>query len=66
MTAVLARGSIEHMNVNTWLIYLRFQQLRGQLSPERHVAELEIVKALLRSGREPHYTQFLAAWEAPA
>jgi predicted PolB exonuclease-like 3'-5' exonuclease len=52
--------------LNTWLIYLRFQQLRGQLSPERHVAELEIVKALLRSGREPHYTQFLAAWEAPA
>jgi predicted PolB exonuclease-like 3'-5' exonuclease len=52
--------------LNTWLVYLRFQQLRGQLSAEAHAAELEVVKSLLRSGREPHYAQFLAAWEAPA
>jgi 3'-5' exonuclease len=52
--------------LNTWLVYLRFQQLRGQLSAEEHAAELEVVKSLLRSGREPHYAQFLAAWEAPA
>jgi predicted PolB exonuclease-like 3'-5' exonuclease len=52
--------------LNTWLVYLRFQQLRGQLSAEQHAAELEVVRSLLRAGREPHYAQFLAAWEAPA
>jgi predicted PolB exonuclease-like 3'-5' exonuclease len=52
--------------LNTWLVYLRFQQLRGQLSAAEHISEVEVVKALLRSGREPHYGQFLAAWEEPA
>jgi predicted PolB exonuclease-like 3'-5' exonuclease len=52
--------------LNTWLVYLRFQQLRGQLTAEQHAAELEVVRSLLRAGREPHYAQFLAAWEAPA
>ena len=52
--------------LNTWLIYLRFELLRGRLSPAEHAQEIELVKALLRSGKEPHYAQFLAAWETPA
>jgi 3'-5' exonuclease len=49
--------------LNTYLIYLRFQLLRGHLSREEHGQELERVKTLLRSGKEPHHTQFLQAWE---
>jgi 3'-5' exonuclease len=52
--------------LNTWLIYLRFEQLRGRLSPAEHAQEIEIVKTLLRTGEQPHYAQFLAAWNTPA
>jgi hypothetical protein len=52
--------------LNTYLIYLRFQQLRGALTPERHREELERVRALLRASTEPHLAQFLAAWERAA
>jgi predicted PolB exonuclease-like 3'-5' exonuclease len=52
--------------LNTWLIWLRFAQLRGELSPEAHQAELERVKAYLRAAREPHLGEFLRAWESGA
>lgn len=52
--------------LNTWLVYLRFEQLRGRLSPQQHAEELELVKQLLRAGSEPHYAQFLAAWKSAA
>ena len=50
--------------LNTWLIYLRFAQLRGQLSREQHAAEVERLKAQLRASREPHFAEFLRLWEA--
>jgi predicted PolB exonuclease-like 3'-5' exonuclease len=50
--------------LNTWLIWLRFAQLRGALSREEHAAEIERVKAYLRAATEPHLGQFLQAWEA--
>ena len=49
--------------LNTYLIYLRFELLRGRLTRERHALELERVKTLLRSGQEPHHAEFLRAWE---
>ena len=52
--------------LNTWLIWLRFAQLRGELSPAAHLAELERVKAYLRAAREPHLGEFLRAWESAA
>jgi predicted PolB exonuclease-like 3'-5' exonuclease len=51
--------------LNTWLIWLRFAQLRGALSRAAHDEEIERVKGYLRAAREPHFGQFLAAWEAP-
>jgi predicted PolB exonuclease-like 3'-5' exonuclease len=50
--------------LNTYLIYLRFELMRGQLTRERHAAELERVKTLLRDSSEPHFAEFLRAWEA--
>ncbi|HEY6482342.1 MAG TPA: 3'-5' exonuclease [Steroidobacteraceae bacterium] len=52
--------------LNTYLIYLRFELLRGRLTQERHAQEIERVQALLRAAREPHLAGFLQAWEAPA
>jgi predicted PolB exonuclease-like 3'-5' exonuclease len=52
--------------LNTWLIYLRFAQLRGVLSRAQHAEELEHLKTLLRASQEPHLAEFLAAWESAA
>lgn len=52
--------------LNTYLVYLRFELLRGRFSREAFAAEVERVKALLRAGTEPHHSEFLAAWEALA
>jgi predicted PolB exonuclease-like 3'-5' exonuclease len=52
--------------LNTWLVFLRFQLLRGRLSPTAHATEVARVKTLLREANEPHLAEFLAAWERPA
>ncbi|MCC6609011.1 MAG: 3'-5' exonuclease [Burkholderiales bacterium] len=52
--------------LNTWLVYLRFQQMRGVLARERHARELDLVRTTLSRLGEPHWRDFLAAWPAPA
>jgi 3'-5' exonuclease len=52
--------------LNTHLIYLRFELLRGRLTRERYAEEVERVKTLLRAGQEPHFAEFLRVWEAGA
>jgi 3'-5' exonuclease len=52
--------------LNTYLIYLRFERLRGRLTPEAHAEEVERVRAYLRASPEPHLAQFLAAWNEAA
>lgn len=52
--------------LNTYLVYLRFELLRGRLSREEHAAELERVRTLLRAGGGPHFAEFLRAWEGAA
>ena len=51
--------------LNTYLVYLRFELLRGRLTRERHAAEIERLKAVLRAAEAPHFAQFLRAWEHP-
>lgn len=48
--------------LNTYLVYLRFQLMRGHLTQEQHVEEVEKVKVVLRAGKEPHFAEFLHAW----
>lgn len=48
--------------LNTYLIYLRFEQLRGRLTPAGYREEIERVRAHLRASGEPHLAQYLAAW----
>jgi len=52
--------------LNTYLVYLRFELLRGRLTRQRYAEELERVKALLRAGKEPHFAEFLRVWEGGA
>jgi predicted PolB exonuclease-like 3'-5' exonuclease len=52
--------------LNTYLIYLRFQLLRGQIDSVGLAAEVERVRALLRASSEPHHAEFLKAWDALA
>ncbi|MBV6416193.1 MAG: hypothetical protein CMLOHMNK_00724 [Steroidobacteraceae bacterium] len=51
--------------LNTYLVYLRFELLRGHLSREQHAAEVGRVRALLAASDEPHHAEFLAAWSNP-
>ena len=50
--------------LNTYLIYLRFQLLRGHIDTSVLGSELERVRTLLRASAEPHHAEFLKAWEA--
>jgi predicted PolB exonuclease-like 3'-5' exonuclease len=62
--AVGVRRYCETDVLNTYLVFLRFELMRGEFTRERHAAELERVKALLRDSAEPHCAEFLHAWEA--
>lgn len=48
--------------LNTYLVYLRFELLRGHFSREQYAAEVEQLRALLEASGEPHHAEFLAAW----
>ena len=52
--------------LNTWLVYLRFAQLRGQLSRPQYAEEVARVRAWLQGSPEPHLGEFLRAWDAAA
>lgn len=50
--------------LNTWLVYLRFQKMRGQLTAENHAREESRIKDYLVRKNLPHFLAFLHAWEA--
>ncbi len=50
--------------VNTYLVYLRFQLMRGVLDDARHRAECDLVRSTLAKSAEPHWKEFLAKWRA--
>ena len=48
--------------VNTYLVFLRFQLMRGALTPDQHRTECEVVRSTLGKSAEPHWKEFLARW----
>ncbi len=50
--------------LNTWLVYLRFQLMRGQLDAVGYEAELTLVRDWLAAENKPHFSAFLDAWPA--
>jgi len=50
--------------VNTWLVFLAFQKMRGVLDDAAHRAEVELVRNTLARQKGAHWREFLAAWPA--
>jgi site-specific recombinase XerC len=50
--------------VNTYLVYLRFQLMRGMLTHEQYERELQVVRDTLAGIGAAHWKEFLAAWAA--
>ncbi len=50
--------------LNTYLIYLRFELIRGRMSPAQHAAEIARARDYLAAQGGAHLQQFLAAWPA--
>lgn len=50
--------------LNTWLVYLRFQLMRGELDPTGYEQELTLLQDYLKAEGHPHFLSFLEAWEA--
>jgi len=63
-------GSVEDIRrycetdvVNTHLVYLAFQHLRGQSSPAAWQAQQALIRQVLGAIDEPHWPEFLARWQ---
>jgi predicted PolB exonuclease-like 3'-5' exonuclease len=50
--------------LNTYLVYLRFQLLRGHLNLNEHANEVARVRTLLEDSTSAHLKEFAAAWPA--
>ena len=50
--------------LNTFLIFLRFELMRGRLSREEHALEVARVRETLGREAKPHFLEFLDAWPA--
>lgn len=49
--------------LNTWLVYLRFQLIRGYIMDEGYQMELDLVKDYLQREARPHFQEFLQHWQ---
>jgi predicted PolB exonuclease-like 3'-5' exonuclease len=48
--------------VNTYLVFLRFQAMRGSLTAEQYQTQSELVRSTLEHSTEPHWQEFLSHW----
>ena len=48
--------------VNTYLVYLRFQLMRGVFDQDRYQTERELVRSTLQQSNAGHWREFLTAW----
>lgn len=48
--------------MNTWLVYLRFQKMRGTLAEAAYAREIALARHTVESTPLPHWQAFLAAW----
>lgn len=52
--------------LNTYLLYLRFELMRGHLDAVGYRRECQRVRELLEAEAKPHFLEFLAAWQTEA
>jgi predicted PolB exonuclease-like 3'-5' exonuclease len=48
--------------MNTWLLYCRFQKMRGGFTEDEHGREVQLARDTLAAVDEPHWAEYLAAW----
>ncbi|KAB2321380.1 3'-5' exonuclease [Betaproteobacteria bacterium SCN1] len=48
--------------MNTWLVYLRFQKMRGTLNEAAYAGEIALARHTVESTPAPHWQEFLTAW----
>jgi 3'-5' exonuclease len=58
----LIRNYCETDVLNTFLIYLRFELMRGRLNRDEYTTEVAFIRETLRTQGKPHFDEFLAAW----
>jgi predicted PolB exonuclease-like 3'-5' exonuclease len=51
--------------LNTYLVYLRFELMRGRLTAVEYDNECRLLRRRLQEYRRPHFDEFLQAWEMP-
>jgi predicted PolB exonuclease-like 3'-5' exonuclease len=56
------RDDCETDVLNTYLVYLRFQLIRGRLTHEEYARECRLVRETLHQEGKAHLDRFLAAW----
>jgi hypothetical protein len=61
----LIRNYCETDVLNTFLIWLRFELIRGRLSQEEYRVEVLRVRDVLAAQPRAHFAEFLAAWTNP-
>jgi len=52
--------------LNTYLVYLSFERMRGHLLDKHYHAEIARVRHMLQEANRPHLNEFLDAWPADA
>jgi predicted PolB exonuclease-like 3'-5' exonuclease len=52
--------------MNTYLLYLRFQLVRGTLSAGEYASEVSLAREKIIASGQPHWDEFIAAWDANA
>ena len=50
--------------LNTYLVYLRFEQVRGHLNEAAYERECDTLREALATDARPHVAEFLSAWSA--
>jgi predicted PolB exonuclease-like 3'-5' exonuclease len=50
--------------LNTYLVYLSFERMRGHLIGTQYDGELNRLRTYLQNANQAHFTEFLAAWPA--
>ena len=48
--------------LNTYLVYLRFELINGNLTPDEYNTECQLVRETLQQENKPHLDEFLANW----
>jgi predicted PolB exonuclease-like 3'-5' exonuclease len=61
---VAIRNYCETDVANTYLLFQRFQWVRGFLDEAQYRRECDLVRATLAKSPEPHWREFLAGWKA--